>query len=172
MQIDLIAMMKSSDEFMSTYSDGDESRLFDGRSLLMCALANPSPPDRFVMASHLLDRGADATVISPDGNGTLHVLLGQVRQDIDQTAVLSSRLLAGGADINLPDPNRVRPIQEILAMKKSDDELAPLYDLWFARPGLELREKNAWGLSPLDLARKVPFRASAVTRMEEYLDDH
>lgn len=172
MKVDLIANMKSTAEFTAAYQPGDEGRDFEGKSLIFFSLGNPSLADRAAISDYLLDRGVPVAGVSPDGNGVLHVLLGQVQHDILDTTALSARLLGSGADINLLDAKNRLPIQSLLAIKAIDDELAPLYDLWFSHDDLDLTTKNEWGLSPLDLAKKVPYRAAAVARMERYLRDH
>lgn len=172
MKIDLTANMKSMSEFANDFRPEDVTKVFGGKSLLFYSVGNVSLADRYEISNFLLDRGVDAAGVSPDGYGVLHVLLNQVRHDIPETAHLSGRILAAGADINLPDAKQRLPIQGILGMKATDDDLACLLDLWFARDDLDLTTKNAWGLSPLDLAKKVPHRESVVVRMERYLRDH
>ena len=172
MNIDLIANTKSMAEFEEAYRPGDEAGVYDGRSLIFFSLGNTSLPDRAAISTFLLDRGVDVSGVSPDGNGVLHVLLGQNQHEVADTTALCSRLLDGGADINLLDAKDRLPIQSLVGMKFTDDVLEPLYDLWFAHDGLDLTTPNAWGLSPLDLAKKVPYRAALVARMENYLDAH
>lgn len=172
MKIDLTANMKSMSELANELRPEDVTKVFGGKSLLFYSVSNVSLADRYEISNFLLDRGVDAASVSPDGYGVLHVLLNQVRHDVSATAHLSGRILAAGADINLPDAKQRLPIQGIIGMKATDDDLAPLLDLWFSHDDLDLTTKNAWGLSPLDLANRVPYRAAVVARMERYLRDH
>ena len=52
-------------------------------------------------------------------------------------------------------------------VKYTDEELMPLYDLWFSQPAVDINTKNAWGVSPLELAQKLPFRKKLVEMMLE-----
>ncbi|MGV6938641.1 hypothetical protein ACWA2B_24935 [Paenibacillus sp. CMM36] len=51
-------------------------------------------------------------------------------------------------------------------MKYTDDELKPLYDLWFSRKDLVLTIKDDWGLTPIDFAKKLPYKKNILERME------
>ena len=54
-------------------------------------------------------------------------------------------------------------------MKYTDEELAPLYDLWFSQPYVELNIRDRWGLTPIEFAKKVPYRKMIVERMMAYV---
>lgn len=54
-------------------------------------------------------------------------------------------------------------------MKYTDAELTPLYDLWFLQPYVELNIRDNWGLTPIEFAKKFPYRNEAVKRMIAYV---
>lgn len=55
--------------------------------------------------------------------------------------------------------------QTISQPKFTDEELAPLYDAIFQNCTLEVNIKNDWGYTPIELARKLPYRADLLKRM-------
>jgi hypothetical protein len=54
-------------------------------------------------------------------------------------------------------------------MKYTDEDLAPIYDLWFEQPVLDFTTRSRHGVSPIDVAAKLPYRASILDRMESYV---
>ena len=83
------------------------------------------------------------------------------------------RLLGGGADPNLAAPKFGTALQMVAAFINADeDELAPVYDVFFSREGLDLLKPAAFKISTLSLARKSrEFLPELVRRMEQYLRD-
>lgn len=68
-------------------------------------------------------------VINEDGEGLLHILLSRTNHDIKQTTELCRKILEKGGNINqLDNKNRV-PLQYLIIMKYTDEELEPLYEL-------------------------------------------
>lgn len=59
--------------------------------------------------------------------------------------------------------------QWVLNLKYTDEDLAPIYDLWFEQPVLDFETKNKAGFSPIELAEKVPDRASIAARMKAHV---
>ena len=47
------------------------------------------------------------------------------------------------------------------------EDFAPLYDVIFQNCTLELNTKNDWGYTPIELARKLQYRADLLKRMTE-----
>jgi hypothetical protein len=167
-KLDLVATMKPFEEFRRAYED--EGGEFSDDDLLMAGLANGAVPDRYQIAGFLLDQGARADQIQGRGAySALHLLLGHGRQDIDQLTPLCRRLVDAGCDVNALDANSVDALQGIVNLKVPDDALEDLYDLWFSFDLANIETPNRAGLSPLDLARKLPYRADLVTRMEQFL---
>lgn len=80
--------------------------------------------------------------------------------------------MARGADVNHLDNKGRSAFQYILNTKYTDDELEPLYDLWFAQESLRLDTPNAWGKTLLQLAQMLPFRQQLVERMQDYQRKH
>ena len=53
-------------------------------------------------------------------------------------------------------------------LKFTDEELEPLYKIWFAQKNILVNYKNAWGKTPLEIAEQMPYRASLLERMKKY----
>lgn len=168
MQIDLVAKSRSYEEFESAFQPGDEDRVVDGVPILLSALANTAAADRMKIARFLLGRGARADGRNNQGQTVFHVLFGQVAQDVAGLAALTEDLLAAGADPAAVDDKRVSALQWIINLKATDAELSDLFDVWFAEPGLRFDEPNRAGVSPRELAAKLPYRAELMRRMEQY----
>ncbi|ACQ79139.1 Ankyrin [Beutenbergia cavernae DSM 12333] len=169
MQIDMLAKRSSYDELVAAFRPGDESADFHGTTLLHQALGNGDLDARYAIAAFLLDAGADPARLGPDGYGVLHVLFGQNKHDLPRTVELTRRLLDGGARLDVVDDRRhTVPLHELVTMKLTDADLAPLYDVVLAHRDLGLDVRNAAGLTPLDLARNLPYRADLVRRLESH----
>lgn len=52
-------------------------------------------------------------------------------------------------------------------MKYTDEELEPLYEIWFAKNNVVIDHKNAWGKSPLEIAEIIPYREKLLERMKK-----
>lgn len=168
MNIYLTARMKSAEEFYELYDKKYLNEPYDGNTLIIYGIGNTEPDDRYNITNFLLDEGADAKVIDIYGNTLLHILLGHVEHDLERTIELCKRLIGLGVDINHKDNKNRLSIQWIINMVKyTDAELMPLYDLWFSQPDVDINTKNAWGVSPLELAQKIPFRKKLVEMMLE-----
>ncbi len=85
---------------------------------------------------------------------------------------LARRLIDRGANINTTDHDGHLPLVDVLAMKYTDDQLKPIYDLWFAQPEPDFTTASRFGLSPLTSANKLPYRSVIRARIEGRLRDH
>ena len=155
MDISLVAKMKKYDEFISCYNEGDEKKLYKGES-------------RYLITDFLLNKGAETNVINECGENLLHILLSRTNHNIKQTAELCQRLIKNGVDINQLDKKDRLPLQYVVNMKYTDEELEPLYQIWFSQNNVLVNHKNAWGKTPLEIAEKMPYRASLLERMKKY----
>ena len=43
----------------------------------------------------------------------------------------------------------------MLNLKYTDEELEPLYQIWFAQNSILVNYKNVWGKTPLELAEQI-----------------
>lgn len=172
MNISQIASLRPAEEFFANYAPSELGRLDDGVSLLFQALRNTNPASRYEVANFLLDQGCPLGGRGNGGATVLHVLFGQVKHDIASDTALGRRLIERGADINALDDRRRLPFLEVLAMKFSDDDLKPIYDLWFEQAVPDFTTASVDGLSPLGAAKKIPYRATILARMEEYVASH
>jgi len=167
----------SYEEFEAVYEPQDASawRSLRGDTVLERALRNVSPAALVAIATRLLDDGADAAVVTRvEQVNVLHLLFSQKRHDFDLEAPLLERLLDAGADPNLVSPVWGTPLQMLNRQGKfSDAELAPFYDVVFARPGIDLLKPGDQGRSSLQSARLAgPRRSGLRERMEAYLTEH
>ncbi|MBC6310993.1 ankyrin repeat domain-containing protein [Listeria sp. FSL L7-1582] len=169
MNIDLVAKLKTKDEFDKVYKTGDELSLYKGKNLLYYSLTNKNLDSRYSISIFLIDKGIDISILNAENETTLHVLLAQVKHNLNQTVILCQKLIEMGVDINILDSQNRLALQYIVNMKHTDAELKPLYDLWFSQANIDLATKNKMGYSPLDLAKKLPFRTELVERMEAYV---
>ncbi|MDF2846683.1 MAG: hypothetical protein K0R97_665 [Oerskovia sp.] len=149
------SVRQSESEFLADY-DLSLANWADGQgtTLLMYALRNPEPASRAAIAGRLLDDGADPAATS-GGTNALHVLLSATSHDFAAEAALLARLLEGGADINADTGDRWgTPLQTLArTFKFSDEELAPFYDVLFARPELDVTTPSHKGRSITESAQ-------------------
>lgn len=173
MGLDLVARMKSTDEFIEAATDADLSALSpNGTSLLMAAVGNTHLDSRYATARWLLERGSALGPADSEGYTEMHVLFGQVEHDIASDADIARRLLEIGADINAVSPRGGLVLCEVLRMKYDDADLEPIYDLWFDQPVvLDFESPSARGSTPLSIARARPYRAGILDRMQRYISE-
>lgn len=169
MDIDLTAKLGSFDDFVAQYKPRSEKKLYEGKSLVFLAIANANSDARYRIASFLLDKGGRIDGTSSDGSGIFHLLLERAGDDIPHAVELLARLIDKGADANLLDERGADAIVRLIPKRGSDEELAPLYDLWFSQRLTNLTTPDKTGYSPLEAARLLPFRAGLAQRMEDYL---
>lgn len=171
MKVDLTAQIGIKDEFYREFQEGDEKKLFEGLPLIFAAAANTKLDVRYEICNFLLDRNIDVTTLNSENQSILHVLLGHIEQDISELTSLCKRIIDHGVDINALDKRRTVALKLILAMKYTDTELAPLYNLWFSQPHVKLNVRDKWGLTPIEFAKKFPFRDDIVKRMMSYAQE-
>lgn len=152
----------------ASYVDPDSKQ-----TALTGALANADFKARYAIANRLLDEGADPAYVTSTPTNALHAALGRRKHDWDALAPLLRRLLDGGADPNLVAPKFGTPLQMIANLRgMTEDQLAPIYDVFFARDDLDLLKQAEYGQSPLALARKRRDRLPELSRrMEQYLHE-
>lgn len=173
MDIFLTAYLRPVTDFLATYRTGDATRVdAKGCGLLLMALQNKDLASRYAIADFLLDHGAPVETSGNNGATVLHVLFGQVSHDLARDENLARRLIERGAHINATDLDGRLPFVDVLAMKFTDDQLQPIYDLWFAQPDPDFTTASRFGLSPLTAAMKLPYRSAILARMNEHLRDH
>lgn len=172
MDIFLTAYLKSADVFFAELKPGEAQAIdAEGRGLLLMSLQNKDLPSRYAVSNFLLDHGAPANTSGNGGATALHILFGQVSHDVTEDARLARRLIDAGADVNTRDDNGRLPFLDVLNMKYSDDDLKPIYDLWFGQPHADFTSVSAHGVSPITIAKKLPFRAAVAERMEKYVSE-
>lgn len=172
--LDLLAKMKPTAEFIAAADGADLAPpREDGTSLLMAALSNTDPDSRYATTQWLLDQGAQLGAPNSEGYTELHVLFGQVKHDIAQDVAIARQLIALGADVNAVSPRGGLVFCEVVRMKLTDDDLKPIYDLWFEQPViLDFETPSTLGATPLNFAQARPYRASICERMEAYIAEH
>ena len=110
MDISLVAKMKKYDEFISCYNEGDEKKVYKGKSLLFYSLSNNDTESRYLITDFLLNKGAEVNVINECGENLLHILLSRTKHNIKQTAELCKKLIDKGVNINQLDEKERVPL--------------------------------------------------------------
>ena len=82
MDISLVAKMKKYDEFISCYNEGDEKKVYKGKSLLFYSLSNNDTESRYLITDFLLNKGVEVNVINECGENLLHILLSRTKHNI------------------------------------------------------------------------------------------
>lgn len=138
-----------------------------GQTVLFGALANRDPQTRVAMANRLLDDSADASIVTTaSGTTLLHVLLGQRACDPIAEAPLLRRLLDGGADVNRIHPRDGAPLAMLLRRQGlSHDDRAPLYDVFFERPDLDLEKPASKVHTVREMIEKTAPRVPVLQRL-------
>lgn len=137
----------------------------------MRALRNGDPLSRVAIATRLLDDGADARASTNGHVNALQVLLSATTHDFTAEAPPLARLLDEGADINADSGGRWgTPLQTLSrTFKFSDEDLAPFYDILFARPELDVITASSTGRSVTDSAdAAVESRADLLARCQAH----
>jgi hypothetical protein len=171
MDVFLMARLKRADEFFAAFTPGHAALLDDrGCSLIMSALGNTDLLSRYGISNAVLDAGCGIGALGVGGATVLHVLFGQVEHELKADTHLARRLIERGADINARDNAGRVPFFEVLNLKSVDGDLLPIYDLWFEQPAPDFTTKSKFGLSPIDAARKIPYRSGILARMESLVE--
>ena len=168
MDVSFVAKLKTYDDFIACYNEGDEKKLYDGESLLFYSISNNNVESGYLITDFLLNAGTEVNGINEYGENLLHILLSRVNHNIEQTTEMCRRLIDKGVDINQLDKRGRVPLQYLINMKYTDEELEPLYQIWFAQKNILVNHKNVWGKSPLELAALLPYRASLLGRLKKY----
>lgn len=153
---------------MSIFKNGDEKNKYDGKSLIFFSLSNTDLPSRYEISNFLLDKNIDVLCKNSDDETVLHVLLGQRKNDIEETYRLCKRFIEKGVNINEKDGKGQTALFHIIRSNHTDEELKKLYNLWFSQSNLDLTSKDSTGCSAFEYARKLPYRLSLIERMENY----
>lgn len=170
----------SSAQHKSKYSTAGEffqdydSSVLDPTEVLRGALANSDVEARLLIARRALEDGADVTsVAGSERVSVVHVLLGQPTHDFEREPELLREIFDAGADVNWVSPRSGTPLQTLAGTAKfTDEELAPFYDVFFARPDLDLLKRGYRGWSTLEMVRRNgPRRAGLLARVEQYLTE-
>lgn len=173
MNIFLTANLKTFDEFLAAYSQGDEARTNRGNSLLSYALANTDPGERYKIVDFLLAHNPSFAHKSSDGSSLLHILLGSTHHDPKHDAIIAQTLLNHGETFNCLDKRRRLPLQYLLPLHEySDADLTPIYDVVFtsADPGFTTVVDG--GLPFHELVHSFADRQVLAERIDEYLRTH
>ena len=137
-----------------------------GSPVVFHAMANQTPQNRYDIVKFLIDEGAELKETNAQGETLFHILFSRPKHSMAQTVALTRSLLDAEVDINQLDNKSRVAIQYLISHPKfTDEDLAPLYDVIFQGRALEVNVKNDWGYTPIELARKLPYRADLLKRM-------
>ena len=171
----IVARYGTYQEFLTVYQPSMAATWVDGRgdTLLHEALSNNNRTERKAIARRLLDDGANAAAIGSSGRTTAQLLIARVTVDRrpDLEAPLLAALFDAGCNVNHVSPRDGTALLQLAGrFNMSDDELAPLYDVFLARPDLDLLSVTSYGRSDLaSIRRWGRRRASLLNRLEGYL---
>ena len=142
----------------------------DGSPVIFCAMANQTPQNRYDIVKFLIGEGAELKGTNEESETLFHILFSRPKHIMEQTVELTQILIDAGVDINQLDAKHEVAIQELISQPMfTDEDLAPWYDVIFQKCTLELNTKNDWGYTPIELARKTPYRADLLRRMTEQM---
>ncbi len=137
-----------------------------GSPVVFHAMANQTPQNRYDIVKFLIDEGAELKETNAQDETLFHILFSRPKHSMAQTVELTRRLLDAEVDIDQLDSKNRVAIQYLISHPKfTDEDLAPLYDVIFQSRALEVNVKNDWGYTPIELARKLPYRADLLKRM-------
>lgn len=166
MVIDLVAKLKTAEEFFEQFKSED----IKIEGILLRALSNTKASERYKISKFLIDNGAKVTELNSEGFNALQILLDQREHNIDETVVLCKELIERGVDINYKDRYGRVPFAYLIRMNKfSDNDLEELYNLFLSQDNLDLLIKDNLNKTPIDVASKYPYRKSIYERMKEYV---
>ena len=132
------------------------------------SLSNNDAESRYLITNFLINEGAEVNVTNECGENLLHILLSRINHNIKQTAELCQKLIDKGVNINHLDEKERVPLQHLINLKYLDEELEPLYQIWFSQNSILVNHKNAWGKTPLEILDQMPYRANVLERMKKY----
>ena len=136
--------------------------------LIFCAMANQTPQNRYDIVKFLIGEGAELKGTNEESETLFHILFSRPKHIMEQTVELTQILIDAGVDINQLDAKHRAAIQYLISHPKfTDEDFAPLYDVIFQNCTLEVNAKNDWGYTPIELARKLQYRADLLKRMTE-----
>lgn len=116
----------------------------------------------------LIGEGAELKGTNEESETLFHILFSRPKHIMEQTVELTQILIDAGVDINQLDAKHRAAIQYLISHPKfTDEDFAPLYDVIFQNCTLEVNAKNDWGYTPIELARKLQYRADLLKRMTE-----
>lgn len=140
----------------------------DGSPVIFCAMVNQTPQNRYDIVKFLIGEGAELKGTNEESETLFHILFSRPKHIMEQTVELTQILIDAGVDINQLDAKHRAAIQYLISHPKfTDEDFAPLYDVIFQNCTLEVNAKNDWGYTPIELARKLPYRADLLKRMTE-----
>lgn len=169
MQIDLIAQIKTYEDFIENYKDGDEKKLFHGKNLLFYSLSNTKVNERYKISNFLIEKNIDPNGINAEGQNVFHVLLAQNTNELSEVIKLCKYFFMMGVDVNQKDKNGQMPIHYLAKMGKKDEELNEIYNLFFSQDNLDLFSKDKIGYTPIEFVAKLPYRKNLLERMLLYV---
>lgn len=166
MDIDLIAKMKSYEEFIEAFQEDDEKV----EKILISALSNKVPSDRYKISKFLIEQGADVKELGSQGYSSLQVLLAQIEHNLNETLELCQLLIEHGVDVNHKDMHGQVAFLYLIRMPKfSDDDLMDLYNLFLSQPHLVLQDNDEYGRTPFDFAESRTYRKQVLERLKAYV---
>jgi hypothetical protein len=168
------AALKTADVYFQLHPEIDnesDSKLLS--EILLKSLQNRDIPSRSILAKQLISWGADPSFIGSDEVNSVHVFVSRIEEPAVEAPLLQY-LFDHGSDPNQYSPRYGTPLESLMYDPKFlEDELAPIYDIWFTCPNLEFFVPDRKGHDLFDKIRR--FRGTnpkLLKRTEQYILDH
>ena len=76
--------------------------------------------------------------------------------------------LKANINVNQLDNKERVPLQYVINLKYTDEELEPIYDILCNQDKLLVNHKNVWGKTPIELAEQMSYRKSILDKLRKY----
>ncbi len=168
-----IAAWGTTDEFLQKFREDDEMQYFYDKGLIYYALSNPDMGSCYEISSFLLSKcteNKENCILEKktrDFDGPYHTLFRRKSYDVLRTAELCDRLFKAGADPNQAGEKNILPIELMMALPFTEEELEPLYDFWMKLSVVDLKLHTFDGKQPSDFAKKYKRKKLAAWIKEQ-----
>ena len=154
-------------EFMGLYRVGDEKRVRWGKSYSLRRSATSTPAQRYPMREFLLDRECVLDAGTKDGTNPVPHSLRATRARHHRGCRPVSPPHRTRRPLGAPDAHGCIPLVHLISNQEySDEELTPLYDLYFEAhdPGFDAQLTGSHD-TVYDVARRWPHRQALADRI-------
>lgn len=138
--------------------------------LFFQALANNDVSSRRVLATSLMNWGADVAATRNENANALHLFAIRLQDPIMEAPMLKI-LLDAGVDPNKQSSRGETPLECMMMLPRfTEEELAPVYDVFFTHPGLDFNMASRSGLTLWD--KVTGCFLDLEQRIKDYVAEH